>query len=67
MIGSHGVAVTHESVAKFTIKGESELGKEDELAEELQNVFKTLQKCLEARHKYIGMSLQVSLLKLPSL
>ncbi|KAJ1564424.1 AMP deaminase, partial [Nowakowskiella sp. JEL0078] len=49
-----GLAVTHESVAKYSHVGVGD----DELSEELGNVFASFKKCLELRQKYMEYSFQ---------
>ena len=56
MADSHGVPVTHETVAKFNKNLDAQ---DDELANELQTVFLTLQKCIDIRHRYMETSLQM--------
>ncbi len=56
MADSHGVPVTHETVARFNKNLDAQ---DDELANELQTVFRTLQKCIDLRHRYMEASLQL--------
>ncbi|KAI9002405.1 hypothetical protein BC832DRAFT_593705 [Gaertneriomyces semiglobifer] len=54
MVEYAGAPVTAEVVAKYS---RAEM-KDEELSEELQNIFVTLQKCLDLRKKYMMSSLQ---------
>jgi AMP deaminase len=49
-----GTAVTSESVAAYSRTDP----RDDELSDELQNIFKSFQQCLELRKKYMLVSLQ---------
>ena len=56
MIDSHGVPVTHESVANFS---PNDVGLDSSLSNQLSVIFDAWKHCIELRQKYLASSLQL--------